>query len=60
MEDSDNPGSLNCFRVLTTKAKDLSNQENKIKDNLELHIQFIMAVHEVFLEQKVRCRFCQM
>ena len=53
LEDSDNPGSLNCFRALTEKAKDLSNKENKIKDNFELHSQFLLAVSEVFLEEKI-------
>ena len=37
--DSSNPGSLNSFRALTDKAKDISNQERKIKDNFELHYQ---------------------
>ena len=54
LENSDNPGSLNIFRALTIKAKDLSNRENKIKDNFELHFQFILAVSEIFLEQKLK------
>ena len=53
MLDSSNPGSLNAFRALTDKAKDLSNQERKIKDNFELHYQFLMNISEVYLEEKV-------
>lgn len=53
LHDSGNPGSLNAFRALTDKAKDLSNQESKIKENFELHYQFLMAVAEVFLEEKI-------
>ena len=53
LEDSDNPGSLNCFRALTEKAKDLSNKDNKIKDSFELHRQFILGVSEAFLEEKL-------
>ena len=53
LEDSDNPGTLNAFRALTERAKDLSNKESKIKDELELHYQFLVAVSEVYLEAKV-------
>jgi hypothetical protein len=53
LEDSDNPGTLNAFRALTERAKDLSNKESKIKDELELHFQFLVAVSEVYLEAKV-------
>ena len=53
MEDSNNPGSLNCFRALTEKAKDLSNRESKIKDSFEIHYQFLLSVCEVFLEEKL-------
>ena len=31
LNDSENPGSLNCFRALTAKAKEIS---NKVKSNL--------------------------
>ena len=51
--DSSNPGSLNSFRALTDKAKDISNQERKIKDNFELHYQFLMIISEVYLEEKI-------
>ena len=44
MEDSNNPGSLNCFCALTEKAKDLSNRESKIKDCFEIHYQFLLSV----------------
>ena len=51
--DSSNPGSLNSFRALTDKAKDISNQERKIKDNFELHYQYLMCIAEVYLEEKI-------
>ena len=53
MLDSSNPGSLNAFRALTDKAKDLSNKERKIKDNFELHYQFLVNISEVYLEEKL-------
>ena len=53
LSDSNNPGSLNAFRALTDKAKDLSNQENKIKDSIELHYQFLMMVSEAYVEEKL-------
>ena len=34
LNDANCPGSLNCFRALTEKAKDIGNKENKIKDSL--------------------------
>ena len=55
LNDSSNPGSLNAFRALTEKAKDISNKENKIKDSLELHYQFLVVVSEAFLEEKILC-----
>ena len=53
LNDSSNPGTLNSFRALTDKAKDISNKENKIKDQFELHYQFIMVVAETFVEEKL-------
>ena len=53
LSDSGNPGSLNAFRALTEKAKDLSNKESKIKDSFELHYQFLMLVAETYLEEKL-------
>ena len=53
LEDSDCPGTLNCFRALTEKAKHLSNMDSKIKDNFEIHYQFLLSVSEVFLEEKL-------
>ena len=53
LHDSSNPGSLNAFRALTDKAKDLSNQERKIKENFELHYQFLMTIAEAFVEEKI-------
>ena len=58
LNDSSNPGSLNSFRALTEKAKDISNKENKIKDSLELHYQFLVVVSEVFLEEKIQAFAC--
>ena len=57
LEDSNNPGSLNCFRALTVKAKDLSNRENKIKDCFELHHQFLLSVSAVYMEEKLLTSF---
>ena len=54
LHDSNNPGSLNSFRALTDKAKFISNQEGKIKDEFELHWQFLLSVSEVYLEEKVQ------
>ena len=53
LHDSSNPGSLNAFRALTDKAKDLSNQERKIKENFELHYQFLITIAESFVEEKI-------
>ena len=53
LNESSNPGTLNCFRALTEKAKDISNKESKIKDSFELHYQFLVVVSEVYLEEKV-------
>ena len=53
LSDSSNPGSLNTFRALTDKAKDISNKENKIKDSFELHYQFLMLVAESYFEEKL-------
>ena len=53
LNDSSNPGSLNAFRALTDKAKDISNKENKIKDALELHYQFLLMVCETYFEEKL-------
>ena len=53
LHDSNNPGSLNSFRALSDKAKFISNQEGKIKDDFELHLQFLLAISEVYLEEKI-------
>ena len=53
LSDSSNPGSLNTFRALTDKAKDIGNKENKIKDSFELHYQFLMLVAESYFEEKL-------
>ena len=53
LNDSSIPGSLNSFRALTENAKHISNLENKIKDSLELHYQFLVVVCEVYLEEKL-------
>ena len=53
LNESSCPGTLNCFRALTEKAKDISNRENKIKDSFEIHYQFLTVVSEVYLEEKI-------
>lgn len=52
LNDSSNPGSLNAFRALTDKAKDISNLERKIKEHFELHYQFILSISEAYVEEK--------
>ena len=46
---------LNIFIILNHAILNIVFQENKIKDSLELHYQFLVIVSEAYLEEKITC-----
>ena len=46
---------LNIFIILNHAIWNNVFQENKIKDSLELHYQFLVIVSEAYLEEKITC-----